>query len=270
MIQKNFFKLTLLISVAVHFFLIVFFPVWKTTLPAKEHKVIEVALVTVRPRPEAKKASAPPPADKEVEKKIIPRVSPVKIAARPTEKIPVLNPKVETESEMEVAFPIPKIKPVTTPKEVEPYFKVEREAEKVIPGSPTYTGLPPKVSSPVQGGIPSFVPSVGDKEEGRENISGVEGPVGITFKGLGTRRPERAPDPTYPPEMEKRGVEGAGMVRVHVAPTGQVLDVEIIRTSGWRAFDQEIYSTLLNWRFTSVDEPGIKTYEGEFFFKFVK
>jgi len=185
----------------------------------------------------------------------------VKITAQPTQKIPVLNPQMETESEMKVAFPTPKIKPITTPREVEPFFKVEKEAKKVIRGFPAYTGL---------GGIPSFTPSVGSEEEGKERISGVEGPVGITFKGLGTRKPERAPDPTYPAEMEKRGVEGEGKIRIYVTPAGQVVDVEIIRTSGWRAFDKEIHSTLLKWRFTSVDEPGIKTYEGEFYFRFIK
>jgi TonB family protein len=270
MTQKNFFKLGLLISVAVHFFLIVFFPVWKAALPTKKPRIVEVALITVRPKPEAKRASAPPPAEKEIKKKVIPRVSPVKIAVQPTQKIPVLNPRVETESKLKVAFPTPKIRPVITPREVEPFFKVEKEAKKVIPGSPTYTGLPPKISSPIRGGIPSFLPSVGSEEEGKERISGVKGPVGITFKGLGARKPERAPQPIYPPEMERRGVEGEGKIRIYVAPTGQVVDVEIIRTSGWRAFDKEIYSTLLKWRFTSVDEPGIKSYEGEFYFRFLK
>jgi len=55
MTQKNFFKLGFLISVAIHFFLIVFFPVWKAALPAKEPRIVEVALITVRPEPEAKK-----------------------------------------------------------------------------------------------------------------------------------------------------------------------------------------------------------------------
>jgi len=68
------------------------------------------------------------------------------------------------------------------------------------------------------------------------------------------------------PEVIPR--EGEGGVKIYVAPTGQVLDVEITRSSGWPAFDKEIRSALLRWRFTPVDEPGIKTYEGDFYFRF--
>ncbi len=270
--QKNFFKLALLISAALHFFLIVFFPIWETALPAKKKpKIVEVALIKVKPKPVVTKIAAPPPVQKKTKKKVIPRLSPVEVKIQATQNIPVLTPRVESKSEMEVAFPAPEIRPAATPRQVEPLFKVEKETQKAARGSPeALPGIPPKIPSPVKGGIPSFVPSAGSEEAGTGKGAGVQGPVGITFKGLGTRRPERAPQPTYPREMEEKGIEGEGRVRIYVAATGEVLDVEIIRTSGWRAFDKEIHNTLLKWRFSSIDEPEVKTYEGEFYFRFVK
>jgi len=98
----------------------------------------------------------------------------------------------------------------------------------------------------------------------------MEGPMSIALKGLGSRKVEKAPSPTYPVEMEARGIEGKGRVRIYVAPSGEVVNVEIIRSSGWLAFDKEIRETLLKWKFSPVDEPAIEVYEGEFYFRFVK
>ena len=273
--HKNiFFKLGLLVSTCVHFSLIVFFPVWRYT-PPPEPVVYEVALIKVEPKklevkkPKVKKAPAVP-SEPKVEVKAVAKLSPVEIAVRPSQSIPVLTPHARVESKVKIPFPIVSFEPASPVKIEGITYKKEMEVKKPLQHLPAhYKPLPIKVPSPVQGEVPSFKPSTGE-EEGKTVGTGIKEPIGITFKGLGSRKPERTPQPTYPPEMEQRGVEGEGEVKIHVAPTGQVLDVEITRSSGWPAFDKEIRSALLKWRFTPVDEPGIKTYEGDFYFRFVK
>lgn len=265
MTQKNVFKFGLLVSVMVHFSLLVFFPIWQTMHQPEKPKITEVALIVAEPEPEPKKAPAPPPAPKKVEKKRVPEVSPVKLEAEPAANLPVLNPKVETESEMEVEFPPPEFKQVVAPRSEEYSFEKGKEVRKSVKGAPTSSKLPPKMISPVQGELPSFTPSMGTEETGEPGASGGKTPP-IQFEGLGTREILRSPHPDYPEEMQKRGVEGGGEVRVHVAPSGEVMDVEILKTSGWPAFDGEIRSTLYRWKFSPIEQEIVKQYPGQFKF----
>jgi len=273
MFKNDFFKVGLLISAATHFFLIVLFPLWKPVLPPPEpRKIYEVSLINVKPiKLKVKKVPGSPPKPKiaKAEKKVTPKLSPVEVAVKSTQNVPVLPPRARVESKLRVPLPNLSFKPVASHKAKEVIPRRERQLKKTSQESPAFTELPFKISSPIQGEVPSIKPSP-TGEGGENTVSGVKGPVGITFRGLGSRRPERTPQPSYPPEMEKRGVEGQGEVKIYVAPTGQVLDVEIIRTSGWHSFDEEVRSALLKWRFTPVDEAGIKTYEGNFYFRFAK
>ena len=274
--RRDFFKLGLLISAGAHFSFLVFFPLWKMAPPPKP-EVIEVALIEVQPReiepekspPAPPKPPPPPPAEPKIEKRETPELSPVEVAVKPSQNIPVLTPQARAESALRVPFPTVPFEPVIVPKTKKIPSQEEKWVKKSLQESTAQTRLLPKISSPIQGETPSFVPFIGEGE-GETLTPAAEGPEGITFRGLGTRKPERAPQPSFPEEMELRGVEGQGEVKIYVSSKGQVLDVDIVRTSGWHAFDKEIRSTLLKWRFTPIDESGTKTYEGNFRFRFGK
>lgn len=268
MVKKDFFKLGLLISVGVHFSLIVFFPLWRMT-PVPKPKIIPVALINVKPVSKVKKASAPPPSKEKFKKKVIPKVLPVKITPQPSENLPVVNPRVKYESKIEIPFPSPRLKPVIAQRKIEGVFKKEKEVKRFIPGSPIDVGLPAKIASPVYGQIPSFTPSTGTEKEGKSAITGKEASP-IRFRGLGTRRIEREVYPRYPEEMERKGIEGEGEVMVYVAPSGEVLNVEITKTSGWTAFDEAVRNALYNYRFSSIREDVVKKYPADFKFTFRK
>lgn len=268
--EKKFFKLGLLISVGIHFSLFVFFPLWKTP-PLKKPQVIEVALIVPQPEKiELKKSPPPPPpAQKEVvERKPLP-LSPVEVEVRVSQNIPVLSPTAKSESRIKIPFPSAPFEEVVS------YRKEALVSEKKIP-HPAIRKAPsgmlpseeifPAISSPLKGDVPSITPSLG-QGEGKKPSAGARMPVGIVFRGLGTRKIIFEPEFTYPPKMEKEGREGRGVVEVDVTPEGLVVDVRITRSAGLPEFDQEILRKARYYRFSEIDEPGIKTYPGDFEFR---
>jgi len=270
MVKKDFFKLGLLISVGAHFSLLVFFPTWRMYISPPKPKIIPVALIDVKLATKAKKAPPPPPSQKKVvEKKVAPKVLPVKITPQPSENLPVVAPRVRSKGKIRVPFPSPRLKPAITQRKIVTAFKEEKEVKKLPLGSPVNPGLPAKIPSPVYGKIPSFTPSTGTEKKGKLAITG-EQESPIKFRGLGTRKIERKVMPRYPKEMEKRGIGGEGEVRVYVAPTGEVLSVELVQTSGWIAFDEEIRNTLYKWRFSPINENVVKSYPAVFKFTLKK
>ena len=270
--KKNFFKIGLLISTGVHFSLIAFFPIWKTTLPPKPD-IIEVALIAVAPKelirpkkvPETPPPPPPtPPAEPKIEQRAAPKLSPVEVAVTPSQNIPLLAPQAKAESKLKVPFPTGLFKPVLFPRAKSMASKKERPVEKPLQESIIKTELPSRISSPIQGETPSFIPSTGGEES--ENIA-IQGMTGIIFEGLGARKVVYKPEFTYPPEMERQGQEGSGgIVEVDVASNGHVVGIRIIRSLGSPEFDQEIIRKASRYKFSSIDEPGIKTYPGEFKF----
>ncbi|MBC7190473.1 TonB family protein [Candidatus Aerophobetes bacterium] len=266
--ERKFFKVGLLISAGIHFSLFVFFPIWKT--PPKKPQVIEVALIVPQPeKTESKKSPPPPPpVQKEVvERKPLP-LSPVEVEVRVSQNIPALSPTAKSESRIKIPFPRAPFE------EVASYRKEALASEKKIP-HPAIRKAPsgmlpsaeifPAISSPLRGDVPSITPSL-EQGEG-EKPAGARMPVGIVFRGLGTRKIIFEPEFTYPPKMEEEGREGSGVVEVDVTPEGLVVDVRIIRSAGLPEFDHEIQRKARYYRFSSIDEPGIKTYEGDFEFR---
>jgi len=275
MIRRNYFKLALIISVAVHFSLILVSPVWTTTTEQETPEIIKVELITVKPekpKPEPKAAAAPPPPppiQKEVEKKP-PPLEPVEMPVKPSQDIPVLTPRTEFRNDNSIPLPTLPANVVTSTREERPPERVAHEVAKTTRTSTQAPSTPSRISSPIEGEQPSFVASPAG-EQGEAITTSTDGPVGITFRGLGTRRPTRAPMPSYPPRMEQIGVEGTGTVMVYVSPGGQVIDVDVIETSGRIEFDQEIRATLMRYGFSDVPpDIGIQSYRADFEFSFVR
>jgi len=246
---------------------------WKTTLPPKPD-IIEVALIAVAPKelrpkkvPETPPPPPPPPtppAEPKVEQRAVPKLSPVEVAVTPSQNIPLLTPQAKAESKLKVPFPTGLFKPILFPRAKSMASKKKRPVEKPLQESIIKTDLPSRISSPVQGETPSFTPSIGGEES--ENIA-IQEMAGIIFEGLGARKVVYEPEFTYPPEMERQGRVGSGgIVEVDVAPNGHVVGVRIIRSLGSPEFDQEIIRKASRYKFSGINEPGIKTYPGEFKF----
>ena len=91
--------------------------------------------------------------------------------------------------------------------------------------------------------------------------------LSITVRISTTRNVESSPFPDkLPPEKPPEVTEGEATIKISVAPTGEVVDVEIIRSSDWPALDEEMCKILYQWKLTPVDEARIKIYEVKFSF----
>ncbi len=67
-------------------------------------------------------------------------------------------------------------------------------------------------------------------------------------------------NPAYPRNLMREGVEGKVVAWVHVAPSGDVTNVEI-RQSSNRAFDREVIRALSQWKFNPEPVGFIGEYE---------
>jgi len=250
MAERDFFKLGILISLAIHFLLIIFFPGFRTIISQhlSKPKYIEISLITVSP-PKPVKKSSPPPV-KQVKAKIIPKVSPVKIIAQPSEKIPILTPRLKSESEMKISLPEEKIKPLLEQPQ-EP-FALPKKVEVVIKSArrlPQATHLPPKSIHSAER-VVSY--RKGAKEgEGRTPSPRIRGEVA-------TRGISRSPEPAYPEWAKRQGIGASVELKFWVLPSGEVSSIEVFETSGWSGLDRLASESLSQWRFEPIKKDVIQ------------
>lgn len=64
------------------------------------------------------------------------------------------------------------------------------------------------------------------------------------------------PLPKYPLIARKRGHEGQVSVRVSVAEAGQVMNVKLMKSSGWDDLDQTTLDILKSWQFKPATRGG--------------
>jgi protein TonB len=62
-------------------------------------------------------------------------------------------------------------------------------------------------------------------------------------------RARYAPQPRYPSDLRRAGVEGSLIVLLRISEKGRVLGASVWRSSGHRAFDQAALEALRKWRF---------------------
>jgi len=267
--ERKVFRLGLVLSCAAHFLLIVLFPTFRAEVQ-KLPRYIEVSLVAPAPKPAQGESPAPakrtPPPEQPKPKK----VAPVKLEPKPESKVPVMTPTAKAPTEREVVVPIPHEEPVVTPtREPEP-----PEVSRPVPGdrvsrAPRIPGegdrVMPKTESPVRGEF-SYERRMGDAEG--TGLEPGEATPGFRFEGLGGRRVERAVVPQYPREAEQRGLTGDGRLKFAVLPTGEVLGVSVLRSSGWNEFDQAAANALRQYLFTPIENGEIEEHEVEFEFSF--
>ena len=244
MVERDFFKLGILISFAIHFFLIIFFPGFKTIVSQPLPKYIEISLITVSPpQPKIVKKSSPPPV-KQIKRKTIPKVPPVRIAIQPSEKMPILTPRIKSESEMKVPFPVAKIKPILEkPQEPFPLPKKEQVVSKSTQRLPQTTRLPPKSIYSTRG-VFSYEREPGEGG-GETPSSRIRGPVS-------TRGILREVKPIYPEWAKKQGIEANVELKFWVLSSGEVSSIEVYRTSGWSGLDRLASEALSQWRFVPI------------------
>ena len=64
--------------------------------------------------------------------------------------------------------------------------------------------------------------------------------------------------PKYPPEEQRRGVQGTTILIVSIDANGGVLDVEVERSSGNRNLDRAAVQAARRWRFNPETRDGRK------------
>jgi len=64
--------------------------------------------------------------------------------------------------------------------------------------------------------------------------------------------------PKYPPEENRRGIEGTTILIVSIDANGGVLDVEVERSSGNRNLDRAAVAAAKRWRFNAEVRDGKK------------
>lgn len=64
------------------------------------------------------------------------------------------------------------------------------------------------------------------------------------------------PLPKYPLVARKRGHEGQVMARVQVSEVGEIIDIQLIKSSGWDDLDQMTLETLQSWQFKPATRAG--------------
>ena len=67
---------------------------------------------------------------------------------------------------------------------------------------------------------------------------------------------ESITEPRYPMESRRRGEHGTVLLRVLVGRDGLPIDIEIARSSGYRALDRAAREAVLRWRFRPVQING--------------
>ena len=64
--------------------------------------------------------------------------------------------------------------------------------------------------------------------------------------------------PKYPPEEQRRGIQGTIVLIVSIDASGDVLDVEVERSSGNRNLDRAAITAAKRWRFNPEVKNGQK------------
>lgn len=176
--EKKRFRLIVLISVAVHFFFILFFPAWGVSIkPPLEY--VEVSLVKLRPvpapKPVVKKAPAKKSAVKPVEKKV---VAAVKKEEKPASVKLIPPAKKEAEQPKKVAVEASEVTPVVE-KSIEPALpevspvKISAQPAQKLPA------IPPRVSMKSEIEVPlveqSLEPTLGGGTGGLHPLAEAKG-----------------------------------------------------------------------------------------------
>ena len=89
----------------------------------------------------------------------------------------------------------------------------------------------------------------------------LQGMESFTLEGRTT--PPEAADaarnrrPNYPEASRRRGEEGVVRVELLVDPSGRVVDVRVLESSGFSALDAEAVKTVRDWRFRPAQRGGL-------------
>lgn len=119
----------------------------------------------------------------------------------------------------------------------------------------------------------NYIPTPIEEERNEEPVEFPEKQRGswqaIEFQGPITGRSiEKYIEPEYPEWSEKQDIERAIVaLKLWVLPSGEVVEIEIIQTSGVPEFDRDASQALMKWRFEEIEEEekqwGIITFRFE-------
>lgn len=148
---------------------------------------------------------------------------------------PTMLPAVEVDSRTEVdSLPAPQL---------------SAESPEDESGAGGVFALPdaPAEAPALAPGVTPAPPSLAEEQMAAESIAAVADSAPV---------PVHAPAPAYPARSQRRGERGEVMVQAVVGPDGRPRQVEIARSSSYRALDQAALRAVRQWRFQPAVRRG--------------
>ena len=275
--KKDYFKISLWISCIVHFSLFLLIPAFNVPLKLPQ-KYVEVSLIVPPPPPKlkpksiqkkkvsvAKKAKAEIKTEVKAEapkaKKVIAeaqakpkvyKIGPLEISSSTSKRLPVMLPSTKSVTKTGIPLPSPsfnpsmEIKSSMPTKETGSFYSPQKG--KISAGQPSgkEAYITPKAAIASEGG-PSYEKGEGEEESKGSSSLGIRGPAS-------GRKILRQVKPIYPVAAEKKGITGKGELKFWVLPGGEVSDIRVHKTSGWREFDKSASQALRKWKFEPIEE----------------
>jgi protein TonB len=186
----------------------------------------------------------PPPLDAQ----LIEEPAPVPVQSIPQER-PVAVPKPK---------PLPRMRPqqAAAAPQVSPPVEQTPAAPKAEPTTDTglsvLTAAPGSAATPGEGQVAAggSPPASSAAQAGPYEGKGLSA---RPYDGKGPSRVGAAyldnPRPVYPPAAKKMGMEGLVMLKVLVSREGNVLELEVAQSSGYKILDSAAKEAVKSWRF---------------------
>jgi protein TonB len=214
--------LSMVIAVSAHLGLIY----WLWQLPISE-KVTPVALISL----ELVDEPAPPTESETQEHDIQPLIS-----------LPEPDPMLTQDLHAE---PLPlALAPESTPEPIIPVKPVIKQIQvkpRVADKKPPQSNRLAKTTSTYEAPVSSQV-----ARQVEEKLAVAPAPSLVEAKADYLNNPK----PSYPRLSKRMGEQGEVRVKVHVGINGEVLSVEMIRTSGFERLDESALSSVKHWKFS--------------------
>ena len=208
-----------------------------------------------------------------------PKAGPARAPAKPEPAKPTPAPKPPVEPPKPVAKPKPAPKrvettlampPIKPPKVKPPKPQPKRPAppKPVIQPSPPKPQKPsarPKPTEPDAHDVPEFKDDFSElSEDYSKGSPSTEGKVSLdsnpALSNTGVKMGSIVnvnPKITYPIQAQRQGMTGMVEVLIHIAPDGTASSVDLIRSSGYDALDNEVLGAVQHWLFRPPMRGGV-------------
>lgn len=153
---------------------------------------------------------------------------------------PTLLPPVEVEQDAPTALPAPQVLPELEPTNGKPGTSGIFSLPAAPPEAPAVTEAPPRP-------VADDTAGPGAPEPEPERVAAAVDTVPV---------PVHSPRPVYPRRSRRLGEGGEVLVQALVGPDGRPRQVQVARSSSYRALDQAAVRAVRRWRFQPAMREG--------------